>query len=175
MIEPDDDVILVCMVDRGKPHVASRSGVCANCGVKVWVALSSPPGRGWCVGCVAEIMTDGDEFGATTSIAAQTMNDLNKFKAERNALFRNPTLEAATAYWVDKGFPPPVRPDVPLAMVHKARLQWLDATDAMLVESAAWLKDNGHQTTLRGGRPLTPVERDAQRMMHGKPPLAGAR
>jgi hypothetical protein len=103
------------------------------------------------------------------------MNDLNKFKAERDALFRNPTLEAAEAYWAANGFEPPHEPTVPLAMVHKARLQWLDATDAMLAESAAWLRDNGYQTTLRGGRPLTPIDRDAQRMMHGKPPLAGAR
>jgi hypothetical protein len=96
---------------------------------------------------------------------------LTEFMEERDALFRNPTLAAATAYWREQGFPLPEWPDVPLAMVHKARLQWLEATDAMLAESARWLKDNGYLTTMRGTTPLTPQTRDAQRMQLGRPPL----
>jgi hypothetical protein len=96
---------------------------------------------------------------------------LVEWKAERDELFRNPTLEAATAYWTGHGFEPPLAPTVPLAMTHKARLQWLDATDAMLVESAQWLKDNGYLATMRGATPLTPQTRDAQRMSLGRAPL----
>jgi hypothetical protein len=97
---------------------------------------------------------------------------LAEFVAEREALFRNPTLEAATAHWAKYGLPPPVQPDAPLAMLHKARLQWFNATDAMLADSAQWLKDHDDTTTVRGGmRPLTPQTRDHERMRLGRAPL----
>lgn len=96
---------------------------------------------------------------------------LESFLAERNALYRNPTEEAAAAFWVKRSFAPPVDPTVPLATVHKARLQWLEATDAMLAESAAWLKAHGYETTTHGAPPLTPEQRDADRAALGKPPL----
>ena len=100
-------------------------------------------------------------------------HDLQVFLARRNALFRNLTLEAATAHWHEQGFPPPVDPLVPLGAAHKARLQWLDATDAMLAESVKWLEDNGYETTSKGAPPLTPKQRDADRATLGKPPLTG--
>jgi hypothetical protein len=93
------------------------------------------------------------------------------FLAERDGLFRNPTLDGALAYWKDHDFPPPVDPSVPLATVHKARLHWLDATDAMLRESQEWLLANGYETTIKGVPPLTPETRDAERRSHGVPPL----
>ena len=96
---------------------------------------------------------------------------LDAFMAERDALFRQPTLAAATAYWARYGFPPPVKPTVPLAMTHKARLHWLEATDVMLAESVQWLKDNGYQATMRGAPPLTPQTRDHERMRLGRAPL----
>jgi hypothetical protein len=91
--------------------------------------------------------------------------------AERDALMRNPTHTSAFAYWIKRGFPEPVNPSVPLATVHKARLQWLDATDAMLRESQEWLLANGYEVTSQGMPPLTPEKRDAQRKELGKPPL----
>jgi hypothetical protein len=100
--------------------------------------------------------------------------ELKKLLAERNALFHNPTLEAAKAHWTKMEFPLPVRDDVPLAMVHKARLQWLDATDAMLAESVKWLEDNGYKSTHFDAPPLTPETRDAQRVELGKKPLGGS-
>jgi len=98
---------------------------------------------------------------------------LPEFLAKRNAVFRNPTPEAAAEYW-RRELPneTPVDPTVPLATVHKARLQWLDATDAMLVESAEWLTANGYETTSKGAPPLTPEQRDKDRVAVGKPPLA---
>lgn len=84
---------------------------------------------------------------------------------------RNPTLETATAYWVKHNYPPPVRFDVPLAMTHKARLQWLWSTDQMLAESIQWLEANGYETTLKGAPPLTPERRDEERKMFGWPSL----
>lgn len=102
-------------------------------------------------------------------------NDLTKFLAERDALFHDMTLERVTAYWNAQGFPPPVHPLVPLAAMHKARLQWLGATDAMLVESAQWLKDHDYGVTMKGSDPLNPVTRDFQRMQQGKPPLMGVK
>jgi len=93
-------------------------------------------------------------------------NDLRESLAKRDALFRNPTLDAAMAHY---------GPLAPLAMAHKARLQWLDATDPMLAESRAWLKENGYEATLRGGAPLTPASRDVQRIQRGMPPLSPAR
>ena len=96
---------------------------------------------------------------------------MQAFLAERDELMRNPTLEGARAYWNKRGFPPPVSPDTPLATVHKARLHWLDATDAMLRESQEWLLANGYNTTVKGSPPLTPETRDAERRSHGMPPL----
>lgn len=91
----------------------------------------------------------------------------------RAALFRNPTLEAATAYCRAAGFPEPQDPLEPLAIVHHQRLRWIDATDAMLAESAQFFRD--HPTLalrIKGPHPLTPITRDMRRVMAGKPPLA---
>lgn len=98
-------------------------------------------------------------------------DELRKFLEERDALYQNPTLEAATAYWEKHDLPTPMHPSVPLAMVHKARLQWLDATDAMLEESKQWLIANGYKTSHKGVEPLTPERRDADRKFLGKKPL----
>jgi hypothetical protein len=97
--------------------------------------------------------------------------ELRTMLAERDALFRNPTLEAAQAFWLKSNFETWKRPDVPLAATHKARLQWLDATDHMLAESIEWLKANGYELTMKGAPPLTPEQRDAERRFLGKPPL----
>jgi hypothetical protein len=94
-----------------------------------------------------------------------------KHLAERDALFRNPTAKAALAAWTAAGWPPPVDSTVPLAVVHKARLQWLGATDMMLIESMLWLERHGYKTSTSGAPPLTPASRDAQRAKHGMPPL----
>jgi len=60
---------------------------------------------------------------------------LDGYLAALEALFRNPNDEVARAWWTSEGHAPPAHPDVPLATVHKARLQWLNATDDMLAES----------------------------------------
>jgi hypothetical protein len=57
---------------------------------------------------------------------------------------------------------------VPLIAMHKARLQWLGATDAMLAESMEWLIARGYETTMQGAPPLTPQRRDAARALHDK-------
>ena len=69
---------------------------------------------------------------------------LNGYLAALEALFRNPNDEAASAWWASEGYSPPFHPTVPLEMVHKTRLQWLDATDEMLAESRAFLFDRGY-------------------------------
>jgi hypothetical protein len=97
--------------------------------------------------------------------------EMKQFLETRNALFINPNLVDATKWWIEQGFPRPARFDVPLATVHKARLQWLDATDVMIIESTRWLLDNGYETTMHGAPPLTPERRDADRVSLGKPPL----
>jgi hypothetical protein len=100
--------------------------------------------------------------------------ELAAYLAKRDALFRDMTLEHALKLFAES----PnrnvrlARPDVPLAAAHKARLQWLDATDAMLAESVQWLMDHGYQTTQHGAPPLTPERRDADRAALGKPPLS---
>ena len=99
------------------------------------------------------------------------LSDLAEHLAERDALFVDPTPAKALAYWKKKGFPPPVDPSVPLATVHKARLHWLNATDAMLAESVAWLEARGYLTTMKGAPPLTSETRDRDRIALGKPPL----
>jgi hypothetical protein len=94
------------------------------------------------------------------------------FLAERDEVLRNPTFENATTFWKKQNFPPPVEPDVPLATIHKARLHWLDATDAMLRESVEWLRANGYDEHIHGViPPLTPETRDAQRVERGFLPL----
>ena len=99
------------------------------------------------------------------------MNELRDFLVWRDGLFRNPTAEDALAYWDTQGLPAPANPDVPLASVHKARLQWLEATDEMLAESLAWLREHNFQPEWRGAPPLTPEQRDADRAHVGQPPL----
>jgi hypothetical protein len=96
---------------------------------------------------------------------------LKAYLAERDALFQNPNPKDALVHWKKYGAPEPVAPSVPLAAVHKARLQWLDATDAMLTESLEWLEAHNYDIDLRGAPPLTPETRDAQRKERGKLPL----
>jgi hypothetical protein len=96
---------------------------------------------------------------------------LKRWIEKRDALFTNPNIVDATKWWVSQGLPNPTRPTVPLATVHKARLQWLDATDEMIAESMKWLLDHGYKTTMRGAPPITPEQRDAERAYLGKPPL----
>ena len=90
---------------------------------------------------------------------------LNGYLAALEALFRNPNDEAARAWWTSEGHAPPAHPAVPLATIHKARLQWLDATDDMLAESRAFLFDHGYgaiPTSARTRqRPGTPRGRSA--------------
>lgn len=99
-------------------------------------------------------------------------SELKVFLEKRDALFNNPTRAAATKYWYEQELPKPKTPDVPLAAVHKARLQWLDVTDAQIVESMAWLTEHGFATDMRGAPPLTPEKRDADRISLGRGPLA---
>jgi hypothetical protein len=96
---------------------------------------------------------------------------LNVYLAAREALFRNPSDEAARAWWTSEGYAPPTHPAVPLMTVHKARLQWLDATDDMLAESRAFLFDHGY-AGLNNIRAFTSRSRDAERAKRGLPPLS---
>ena len=94
-----------------------------------------------------------------------------KWLRERDELFTNPTLEGAVKFYEKFGNVDWARPDVPLAALHKARLQWLDATDIMIAESLKWLKDHKYENTFQGAPPLTPEKRDADRVTIGKKPL----
>ncbi len=98
----------------------------------------------------------------------QTVND---YLAALEALFRNPNDEAARAWWTSQGYAPPIHSTVPLETVHKARLQWLDATDDMLAESRAFLFDHGCYDAGPNIRAYTSKTRDAARAKRGLPPL----
>ena len=98
------------------------------------------------------------------------MQTLDAYLVAREALFRNLSDEAARAWWRSEGYAPPLHPGVPLATVHKARLQWLDATDDMLVESRAFLFDHGHEAGLHI-RAYTSKSRDATRAKLDLAPL----
>jgi hypothetical protein len=103
---------------------------------------------------------------------AKLDKELEAMLARRDALMRNPNLRDALIYWKAQGFATKLEhPDVPMAMVHKARLQWLEATDAMLEESLAWLEAHRYEPTLQGAPPLTPERRDAERKALGMPEL----
>jgi len=97
--------------------------------------------------------------------------ELRAFLKERDDLFKNPTLEAAQSWWLKAGHPQWAREDVPLAAVHKARLQWLESTDAMIEESIKWLQEHDYSIDWQGAPPLTPERRDADRVSLGKKPL----
>ncbi len=95
---------------------------------------------------------------------------VNDYLAALEALFRNPNDEAARAWWTSQGYAPPIHSTVPLETVHKARLQWLDATDDMLAESRAFLFDNGYGAVPHI-RAYTSKTRDAARAKLGLAPL----
>ena len=98
--------------------------------------------------------------------------DLAEHLAKRNALFRQPNNADVMAWWCEAmGNVAPVDPLVPMAGLHKSRLQWLEATDDMLAQSKLWLAENGFEASWRGVEPLTPAKRDADRATIGKPPL----
>ena len=99
--------------------------------------------------------------------------DLKTFLAMRNDAFNDMTPEKARAFWDSQGFPPPIAEDVPLGALHRARGQWLDATDEQLAESKQWLEDHGYKTTHHKDEipMLTPETRDRDRALIGKPPL----
>ncbi len=96
---------------------------------------------------------------------------LNGYLTALEALLENPSDEAAHAWWASEGYAPPVHPTVPLATIHRARLQWLDATDDMLAESRAFLFDHGCYDAGPNIRAYTSKTRDAARAKRGLPPL----
>ena len=106
-----------------------------------------------------------------TSDFDDQMKELREYNERRDALFRNPTTEGAVALLKEMGVTQFDRDDVPLATVHKGRLQWLGATNEMITESIAWLKDHDYETTFKGAPPLTPEQRDSDRVSIGKKPL----
>ena len=97
---------------------------------------------------------------------------LDEYLAAREALFRTPSNEGARAWWTSEGYAPAAHPTVPLARVHKTRLQWLDAMDAMLAESRAFLFEHGYEAGL-SIRAYTSKSRDATRAKRSLPPLSG--
>jgi hypothetical protein len=100
-------------------------------------------------------------------------NSLYEYLAALEALFRDPSDDAARAWWASEGYAPPAHPDVPLATVHRLRLQWLDATDDMLAESRSFLFDHGYGTGLNI-LAYTSKTRDAARAKLGLKPLGEA-
>jgi hypothetical protein len=98
--------------------------------------------------------------------------ELKLFLAERDRLFLNPNPVDALAWWHKYTAEAPTDARVPLAAVHKARLQWLDATDTMLAESKRWLEANEFGVDWQGAPPLSPDQRDIDRARVGKPPLS---
>lgn len=101
-------------------------------------------------------------------LAARSRNHFD----ERNRVFDNPTPEAARAFCKLVGFPFGETDDEALALVHHWRLRWLDATDAMMAESAAFLAAHPELAVkLKGPEPLTPLTRDIRRMESGRPPV----
>ena len=120
-------------------------------------------------------MGDGQLQGSPTRGAMRNgsptlQQTFEEYLAAREALFRNPSDEAAHAWWASEGYPPPIHPTVPLETVHKARLQWLDATDDMLAESRAFLFDHGYRL-IPNLRAYTSRTRDVARAKVGLLPL----
>jgi hypothetical protein len=115
--------------------------------------------------CLAPVALGPQE--GSTILMEQT---LEAYLAAREALFRNPSAEAARAWWTSEGYSPPAHPTVPLATVHKARLQWLDVTDNMLTKSRAFLFDHGYEAGLNICA-YTSKSRDAVRAKLGLAPL----
>ena len=117
--------------------------------------------------CLAPVALGPQE--ESTALMEQT---LNEYLVARETVLRNPSDEAARAWWASEGYAPPAHPTVPLATVHKVRLQWLDATDAMLADSRAFLFDHGYAAGLNI-RAYTSKTRDTERAKHGLAPLRG--
>jgi|WetSurMetagenome_2_1015567.scaffolds.fasta_scaffold15328_6 hypothetical protein len=71
------------------------------------------------------------------------MSEFGNWKRRRNAVLRNPTTADAMEFWDYATLGKPENPDVPLAGVHKARIQWVEATPLMIAESKLWLSNHG--------------------------------
>src|SRR5271166_1997027 len=119
-------------------------------------------------GAAPEVGGDGNQL--RTDLMEQT---LNSYLAALEALFCNPNDEAARAWWTSEGYAPPAHPVVPLATIHKVRLQWLAAKDDMLAESRAFQFDRGYKGL--NIRAHTSRKRDAERAKRGLPPLKADR
>lgn len=100
-------------------------------------------------------------------------NAVQVFREEQDRLFRNLTENTAAGFFHKHGFTPAVEPLIYLAMAHKMRSQSLWATDAMLAESAEWLKQHlSLAKAINGfGIPMHPMQRDHERMRRGMAPL----
>ena len=68
---------------------------------------------------------------------------------EKEAILRNPTAEGAIKFWPWHILGDPIRPDAPLAGLHKARVAWPGSTRQMRAESRRWLVEHGYNTEIR--------------------------
>ena len=124
--------VVMCPVERVGPR-------CARLGCKVFNRGGHQDARG-------SLRTPGFLFCGSLPRASCPRSsggvdcpdgaDPGRLSGRARSLFRNPSDEAARAWWTSEGYAPPAHPPVPLATVHKARLQWLDATDTMLARAA---------------------------------------
>lgn len=72
----------------------------------------------------------------------------------RDAFFRRADANEALAFFLGKsGGTFPEREDVPLAAIHKARLQVTSFTEDEKAVSRAWLKEHGYSEALGGVSP----------------------
>lgn len=81
------------------------------------------------------------------NLSRQQRRAVKAYTDKRDAVMRNPTNEGALRFWNYELLGPTARPDAPLAGVHKARLQWTGATEAMKAESRAWLREHGYSVS----------------------------
>ena len=72
------------------------------------------------------------------------IRNIRNWRRRRDAVLRNPTTAGAMQFWDFALLGQPVTPDAPLACIHKARLQWPDATPVMVAESRRWLAEHGY-------------------------------
>ena len=80
---------------------------------------------------------------------AASPEQIRAYLAKRDACLRNATMADAVWLWREAKMAPPDDPIMPLVALHKARVQWRDASEGEVSASRRWLIERGYPVPVR--------------------------